>query len=66
MRNVEFYLPIYRKGITVNYKNSKHTIEDIFIRNHDVFLKLSNVLEHVRSDRVEVALTRFMYLRPGD
>lgn len=66
MKKSFFYLPIFRKGMRVTYKNRYHTIEEVFIRRHDVFLKLSDIVEHVRSDKVDIEMTKFEYIGPED
>ena len=66
LNEMDFYLPIFRKNMTVNYKGTNHIIEDIFIRQCDVFLKLNGIHEHVRSDKVDIELTKFTFIKPED
>ena len=61
MRTAEFYLPIFKKGMNVLYKNNQHIVEEVFIRRHDIFLKLDRIVEHIRADKVSAEMTKFTY-----
>ena len=57
----QFDLPIFKIGDTVYYDGTARTVEQIFIKRCDVFLRLSGVSEKIRSDMVKCELTHFEF-----